>query len=55
MNIIIGMISPLTNCAPKLALVELVVLLGEDLLDLALATEDLDQGVARRRSPRCGR
>ena len=46
MNIITGMISPETNCAPKLALKSSSFSCGEDLLDLALAAEHLDQRVA---------
>ena len=46
MNIIAGMMMPLTNWAPKLAGVQLLVLGGERRLDLLLAAEDLDQLVA---------
>ena len=49
MNIITGMISPDTNCAPNEASEQLVVLLGEGPLDLTLTAEHLDQVVAGER------
>ena len=49
MNIVTGMISPEMNWAPKLALVQLLVLGVEDRLYLALAAEHLDEGVAAER------
>ena len=48
-NIIAGWMMPEMNCAPKLASVQLLVLLGEARLDLALAPERLDEGVAGER------
>ena len=49
MNIIDGMIRPETNCAPKLALNSVLVLLPELLVHLALAAEHVDQLVAGER------
>ena len=48
-NIVTGCIRLDMNCAPKLALVQLVVRGAEALLDLALAAERLDDGVAGER------
>ena len=45
MNIIAGMIMPLTNWAPKLAPEQPLVALGEDGRDLLLPAEHLDQRV----------
>ena len=46
MNIIVGMMMPLMNCARKLAWYSVVVALGEEPVGLLLAAEHLDQLVA---------
>ena len=49
MNIIAGMMMPLTNCAPEARLEQLVVLVREGLLDLGVPTEHLDEVMSGER------